>query len=105
MNITQILLNYKNKYTNALPIYNSNFDTYTCTHENSSGSAASAGKGHTKSASVSSPRASTDGCVSVSIDPLGTRYTQTKSNKRLFHQIFILKFNSRANSIGLNLDW
>ncbi|KAH8371317.1 hypothetical protein KR093_006883 [Drosophila rubida] len=40
--------------------------------ETNSGSAASAGKGHTKSASVSSPRPSTDGCVSVSIDPLGT---------------------------------
>ncbi|KAH8398586.1 hypothetical protein KR222_005348 [Zaprionus bogoriensis] len=40
--------------------------------ETNSGSAATAGKGHTKSASVSSPRASTDGCVSVSIDPLGT---------------------------------
>ncbi|XP_068144719.1 serine/threonine-protein kinase MARK2 isoform X7 [Drosophila tropicalis] len=37
------------------------------------GSAAPAGKGHTKSASVSSPRPSTDGCVSVSNDPLGTR--------------------------------
>ncbi|XP_030372134.1 serine/threonine-protein kinase MARK2 isoform X3 [Scaptodrosophila lebanonensis] len=37
------------------------------------GSTAPAGKGHTKSASVSSPRPSTDGCVSVSNDPLGTR--------------------------------
>ncbi|XP_030372189.1 serine/threonine-protein kinase MARK2 isoform X10 [Scaptodrosophila lebanonensis] len=36
------------------------------------GSTAPAGKGHTKSASVSSPRPSTDGCVSVSNDPLGT---------------------------------
>ncbi|XP_039480120.1 MAP/microtubule affinity-regulating kinase 3-like isoform X19 [Drosophila santomea] len=41
--------------------------------ETNSGSAAPAGKGHTKSASVSSPRPSTDGCVSVSNDPLGTR--------------------------------
>ncbi|XP_060660672.1 MAP/microtubule affinity-regulating kinase 3 isoform X14 [Drosophila nasuta] len=41
--------------------------------ETNSGSAATAGKGHTKSASVSSPRPSTDGCVSVSIDPLGSR--------------------------------
>ncbi|XP_026842667.1 serine/threonine-protein kinase MARK2 isoform X1 [Drosophila persimilis] len=40
--------------------------------ETNSGSAAPAGKGHTKSASVSSPRPSTDGCVSVSNDPLGT---------------------------------
>ncbi|XP_064542498.1 MAP/microtubule affinity-regulating kinase 3 isoform X6 [Drosophila montana] len=37
------------------------------------GSAANAGKGHTKSASISSPRPSTDGCISVSIDPLGSR--------------------------------
>ncbi|XP_016988111.2 MAP/microtubule affinity-regulating kinase 3 isoform X16 [Drosophila rhopaloa] len=41
--------------------------------ETNSGSAAPAGKGHTKSASVSSPRPSADGCVSVSNDPLGTR--------------------------------
>ncbi|XP_016988108.2 serine/threonine-protein kinase MARK2 isoform X14 [Drosophila rhopaloa] len=40
--------------------------------ETNSGSAAPAGKGHTKSASVSSPRPSADGCVSVSNDPLGT---------------------------------
>nr|XP_044248610.1 MAP/microtubule affinity-regulating kinase 3 isoform X6 [Drosophila takahashii] len=41
--------------------------------ETNSGSGAPAGKGHTKSASVSSPRPSADGCVSVSNDPLGTR--------------------------------
>ncbi|XP_020805636.1 MAP/microtubule affinity-regulating kinase 3 isoform X14 [Drosophila serrata] len=41
--------------------------------ETNSGSAAPVGKGHTKSASVSSPRPSADGCVSVSNDPLGTR--------------------------------
>ncbi|XP_030556928.1 MAP/microtubule affinity-regulating kinase 3 isoform X8 [Drosophila novamexicana] len=41
--------------------------------ETNSGSAATAGKGHTKSASISSPRPSTDGCISVSIDPLGSR--------------------------------
>ncbi|XP_064542497.1 MAP/microtubule affinity-regulating kinase 3 isoform X5 [Drosophila montana] len=41
--------------------------------ETNSGSAANAGKGHTKSASISSPRPSTDGCISVSIDPLGSR--------------------------------
>nr|XP_043066290.1 MAP/microtubule affinity-regulating kinase 3 isoform X17 [Drosophila bipectinata] len=41
--------------------------------ETNSGSAAPAGKGHTKSASVSSPRPSADGCVTVSNDPLGTR--------------------------------
>ncbi|XP_065719326.2 serine/threonine-protein kinase MARK2 isoform X17 [Drosophila suzukii] len=40
--------------------------------ETNSGSGAPAGKGHTKSASVSSPRPSADGCVSVSNDPLGT---------------------------------
>ncbi|KAH8320054.1 hypothetical protein KR074_012265 [Drosophila pseudoananassae] len=40
--------------------------------ETNSGSAAPAGKGHTKSASVSSPRPSADGCVTVSNDPLGT---------------------------------
>ncbi|XP_020804843.1 serine/threonine-protein kinase MARK2 isoform X3 [Drosophila serrata] len=40
--------------------------------ETNSGSAAPVGKGHTKSASVSSPRPSADGCVSVSNDPLGT---------------------------------
>ncbi|XP_037712609.1 serine/threonine-protein kinase MARK2 isoform X17 [Drosophila subpulchrella] len=39
--------------------------------ETNSGSGAPAGKGHTKSASVSSPRPSADGCVSVSNDPLG----------------------------------
>ncbi|KAH8402255.1 hypothetical protein KR009_010870 [Drosophila setifemur] len=40
--------------------------------ETNSGSGAPAGKGHTKSASVSSPRPSTDGCVTASNDPLGT---------------------------------
>ncbi|XP_068144726.1 serine/threonine-protein kinase MARK2 isoform X13 [Drosophila tropicalis] len=49
--------------------------------ETNSGSAAPAGKGHTKSASVSSPRPSTDGCVSVSNDPLGTRTSAVKSSR------------------------
>ncbi|XP_060660659.1 serine/threonine-protein kinase MARK2 isoform X2 [Drosophila nasuta] len=48
------------------------------------GSAATAGKGHTKSASVSSPRPSTDGCVSVSIDPLGSRMASAVKSSRHF---------------------
>jgi len=95
------ITNYQTRYTN-LQIYNlylpqtTNFldkkkkKNITClTYVISSGSAANAGTGHTKSASVSSPRPSTDGCVSVSIDPLGTRYTlckhynQSKSKKTI----------------------
>ncbi|XP_034476048.1 serine/threonine-protein kinase MARK2 isoform X17 [Drosophila innubila] len=54
--------------------------------ETNSGSAANAGKGHTKSASVSSPRPSTDGCVSVSIDPLGTRhFPRNVPSRSTFH--------------------
>lgn len=65
-----------------------NFPTkHICINVTSSGSAATAGKGHTKSASISSPRPSTDGCISVSIDPLGSRYTLasyiSKKNKHL----------------------
>lgn len=85
------------KFTNLQPIFTTNYQLFghkkkniTClTYVISSGSAANAGKGHTKSASVSSPRPSTDGCVSVSIDPLGTRYTlckhynQSKSKKTI----------------------
>ncbi|XP_060660666.1 serine/threonine-protein kinase MARK2 isoform X9 [Drosophila nasuta] len=52
--------------------------------ETNSGSAATAGKGHTKSASVSSPRPSTDGCVSVSIDPLGSRMASAVKSSRHF---------------------
>ncbi|XP_044778393.1 serine/threonine-protein kinase MARK2 isoform X5 [Drosophila simulans] len=52
--------------------------------ETNSGSAAPAGKGHTKSASVSSPRPSTDGCVSVSNDPLGTRMASAVKSSRHF---------------------
>ncbi|XP_026837182.1 serine/threonine-protein kinase MARK2 isoform X3 [Drosophila erecta] len=54
--------------------------------ETNSGSAAPAGKGHTKSASVSSPRPSTDGCVSVSNDPLGTRhFPRNVPSRSTFH--------------------
>ncbi|XP_043064131.1 serine/threonine-protein kinase MARK2 isoform X12 [Drosophila ficusphila] len=52
--------------------------------ETNSGSAAPAGKGHTKSASVSSPRPSADGCVSVSNDPLGTRMASAVKSSRHF---------------------
>nr|XP_044248606.1 serine/threonine-protein kinase MARK2 isoform X2 [Drosophila takahashii] len=48
------------------------------------GSGAPAGKGHTKSASVSSPRPSADGCVSVSNDPLGTRMASAVKSSRHF---------------------
>ncbi|XP_041675770.1 serine/threonine-protein kinase MARK2 isoform X3 [Drosophila eugracilis] len=54
--------------------------------ETNSGSAAPAGKGHTKSASVSSPRPSADGCVSVSNDPLGTRhFPRNVPSRSTFH--------------------
>nr|XP_016928383.1 serine/threonine-protein kinase MARK2 isoform X17 [Drosophila suzukii] len=52
--------------------------------ETNSGSGAPAGKGHTKSASVSSPRPSADGCVSVSNDPLGTRMASAVKSSRHF---------------------
>ncbi|XP_030243394.1 MAP/microtubule affinity-regulating kinase 3 [Drosophila navojoa] len=52
--------------------------------ETNSGSAATAGKGHTKSASISSPRPSTDGCISVSIDPLGSRMASAVKSSRHF---------------------
>ncbi|XP_017093549.2 serine/threonine-protein kinase MARK2 isoform X15 [Drosophila bipectinata] len=52
--------------------------------ETNSGSAAPAGKGHTKSASVSSPRPSADGCVTVSNDPLGTRMASAVKSSRHF---------------------
>nr|XP_044248609.1 serine/threonine-protein kinase MARK2 isoform X5 [Drosophila takahashii] len=54
--------------------------------ETNSGSGAPAGKGHTKSASVSSPRPSADGCVSVSNDPLGTRhFPRNVPSRSTFH--------------------
>ncbi|XP_015019540.2 serine/threonine-protein kinase MARK2 isoform X6 [Drosophila mojavensis] len=54
--------------------------------ETNSGSAATAGKGHTKSASISSPRPSTDGCISVSIDPLGSRhFPRNVPSRSTFH--------------------
>ncbi|XP_037712614.1 serine/threonine-protein kinase MARK2 isoform X20 [Drosophila subpulchrella] len=52
--------------------------------ETNSGSGAPAGKGHTKSASVSSPRPSADGCVSVSNDPLGMRMASAVKSSRHF---------------------
>ncbi|XP_017837110.1 serine/threonine-protein kinase MARK2 isoform X14 [Drosophila busckii] len=52
--------------------------------ETNSGSAATAGKGHTKSASVSSPRPSTDDCVSVSNDLLGSRMASAVKSSRHF---------------------